>query len=565
MTLEEIMSRFPDAIKRGAGFMAKCPAHEDKQASLSIDDGVNGQAVMFCHAGCSYGQIMDALGIKPPQGVKGDRAASGSPEIVKIYPYTDLEGNLLYEAIRYRPKGFRQRKPNGKGGYDWNLNGVRRVLYRLPDVAAAILAERIVCIVEGEKDVENLVKLGFCATTNAAGAGKWEPQYTESLRGAHVVILPDNDDAGEKHLAVVAEALDGVAASVRVLRLPGLPDKGDVTDWLRSQYAEEKTVEEIADNFESLMGASEPYSKKEEPSSWSSLSFLCRAHETILEERVARGDGLAGLSTGLHELDAITSGLKPAEYFVLAARPSMGKTALAATVALNVARQERRVGIFSLEMSENSLTDRFVSAESGVPLSEIIRGDLNERQMRKIRAAYSSLSSLRLAVDDTRGLAVSEVIPRAEALKARLGGLDLLVVDYLQIASGVQGTRYGNRQEVVSSISLALRNAAGHLGIPIITLAQLHRGVESRADKEPEMSDLRESGGIENDADSICLLFRKSYYEPKSEQAQVPGYVDNVKVIVAKQRNGPTGQVFLGFKPHFCEFIDLSQQEPAYP
>lgn len=229
---------------------ARCPAHDDRRASLSISEGADGRALLHCHAGCEIADVMRAIGLTmadlmPPRderrpyanGTSKRHAAPGGPNgggggarIVATYDYRDEDGELLYQVVRFEPKGFRQRRPNGNG-WTWNLDGVRRVLYRLSELLAADF-EAPMFLVEGEKDAETLARLGLCATTNAGGAGKWRAEYGEALRGRHVVVLPDNDDPGRKHAAEAAAALAGMAASIKVVELSGLPAKGDVSDWL---------------------------------------------------------------------------------------------------------------------------------------------------------------------------------------------------------------------------------------------------------------------------------------------------------------------------------------------
>jgi Protein of unknown function (DUF3631) len=220
-----------EGVKRsGAGWSAKCPAHDDSSPSLSVNEGNNGGIVLQCHAGCSPEAVVAALGrtladLMPTREHKPRRRELAS------YPYRDEGGSLLFQVVRFEPKEFRQRRPNGKGGSIWNLNGVKRVLYRLPELVGADPSTPVF-IVEGEKDADRLANLGFIATTNPGGAKKWLSEYAESLRGRHVVIVPDNDGPGVEHGTDVARSLRGVAASLRVVHLPNLPNKGDVSDWL---------------------------------------------------------------------------------------------------------------------------------------------------------------------------------------------------------------------------------------------------------------------------------------------------------------------------------------------
>lgn len=222
-------------------WVALCPAHKDSTASLSISDGDKG-AVLYCHAGCQPRDIVVAAGLQwgelfheqleRANGKHDDPDPRNRKRLVKTYDYTDEHGQLLYQACRYEPKTFSQRRPDGAGNWIENLRDTRRVLYRLPDVIEAVAMGRTVYVVEGEKDADALVALGFSATTNAMGAGKWRDEYAAMLAGADVVVLPDNDDPGRAHAEKVAATLTEKGARVRIVALPDLPAKGDVSDWL---------------------------------------------------------------------------------------------------------------------------------------------------------------------------------------------------------------------------------------------------------------------------------------------------------------------------------------------
>jgi DNA-binding transcriptional ArsR family regulator len=205
-----------------------------------VSEGADGSVLLHCHAGCSPEQIVAAIGLTMSD-LFPKPSATHERKIVATYPYHDAEGKLLFEVVRYEPKDFRTRRPDGNGGYVYNLDGVPRVLYRLPEVLEAIKRGKAVYIVEGEKDVESLRALGLTATTNPHGAGKWRPDYSEALRDAHAVIIPDKDEPGRKHAETVARSLHGVAASVKLLELPG--QGKDVTEWLAAGGTKEKLLE----------------------------------------------------------------------------------------------------------------------------------------------------------------------------------------------------------------------------------------------------------------------------------------------------------------------------------
>jgi hypothetical protein len=224
-------------------FTAVCPAHTSpgsKNKSLSVSRGRDDRALLKCHwdPPCSPNAIVAALGLSMSD-LFADDGQSARPRLVDrlrrqvaAYGYHDEQGTLLYEAVRYEPKEFRQRRPDGAGGWIWSTTGVRRVPYRLPHLVQGVTAGRVVFVVEGEKDADRLAALGLVATCNVGGAGKWSDEYSDHFEGAHVAIIPDNDDAGRAHAATVAAALQPVAAWVRLVELSDQPHKGDVADWL---------------------------------------------------------------------------------------------------------------------------------------------------------------------------------------------------------------------------------------------------------------------------------------------------------------------------------------------
>jgi putative DNA primase/helicase len=234
------LARHLEAKRTSAGWSARCPAHDDRHASLSINEGENGRLLLKCHAGCEFDAILKAAGVEPTKPNGEDRS---KPWIVANYDYHDARGNIVFQVVRFDPKSFRQRRPDGNGGWIWKMSGVERVPYRLPELLNA--GEVYVC--EGEKDCDNLAKLGIVATTNPGGAGKWPDTFGRWFDGRHVIILPDNDPAGRDHARDVARKLDGKAAGVRVLELPGVKPKGDVSDWMAAGGTRDKLEELAAD------------------------------------------------------------------------------------------------------------------------------------------------------------------------------------------------------------------------------------------------------------------------------------------------------------------------------
>jgi replicative DNA helicase len=299
-----------------------------------------------------------------------------------------------------------------------------------------------------------------------------------------------------------------------------------------------------------------------------------------------RDGKLSGIATGLKDLDRLMGGLQKSDLIIVAGRPGMGKTALATNIAYNIARawegeQEADgrvktvnggiVGFFSLEMSAEQLATRIISERTGISSSTIRRGGITETDFETIKDAVMEMESMRLYIDETGGLSVAQLAARARRLK-RQRGLDLIVVDYIQLLQGSTRKAAESRVQEVTEITTNLKALAKELGVPIIALSQLSRQVENREDKRPQLSDLRESGSIEQDADVVLFVFREEYYlrnrEPRpgteehfkwqTDMEPVHGKAD---VIIGKQRHGPTGTVTLQFKAEVTRFSDLAEED----
>ena len=283
---------------------------------------------------------------------------------------------------------------------------------------------------------------------------------------------------------------------------------------------------------------------------------LVETFDNIEQLQSKKGD-VTGIPTGFRDLDNITAGFQRNDLIIVAARPSVGKTAFALNVAQSVAVQAREnVAIFSLEMGAEQLVMRMLCAEGNIDAQVLRTGALTTEDWGKLTMAMGSLSNSGIFIDDTPGVRINEIRAKCRRL-AQEHGLGMILIDYLQLIQG-SGKPGENRQQEVSEISRSLKGLARELKVPVIALSQLSRGVEQRQDKRPMMSDLRESGSIEQDADIVAFLYRDDYYDKESESKNM------IEIIIAKQRNGPTGTVTLAFKKEFNKFInvDWSQQPP---
>lgn len=264
--------------------------------------------------------------------------------------------------------------------------------------------------------------------------------------------------------------------------------------------------------------------------------------------------GITGVKTGFPDLDRMTAGLQKTELIILAARPSVGKTALSLQIARNVSMEEEQpVAFFSLEMATKKLIPRLIASEAMIDLQKLNTGLIDENDMTKYMLAVGKLGTAQMIIDDDPSQTVQSIKAKSRRIQRQLGGLGLIVIDYLQL---IQGARGLNRYELVSENTRQLKIMARELDVPVIALSQLSRGVEQRADKRPKMSDLRESGSIEQDADIVAFLHRDDYYDQESAKKNI------AEIILAKQRNGPTGTVELAFLKSYNRFASLKQDQP---
>ncbi len=324
---------------------------------------------------------------------------------------------------------------------------------------------------------------------------------------------------------------------------------------MQTAYDQSMPLEEVLDASEKAIFE---LASSKRSNAFGSMSELVTETFAHINELFANPDPVSGIRTGFKELDQLTAGLQPSSLNVLAARPSMGKTALALSIALNVAlREKKTVGLFSLEMSGVQLVTRMICSEARVDMSRVRNGQLTDRDFQRLADTAGRMSEAKIFIDDHADMTVMELRSRSRRLMAE-HELGLIVVDYLQLMSGHSAGRFGseNRQQEISSISRGLKALARELDVPVLVLSQLSRAVESRPNKRPMLSDLRESGAIEQDADLVMFIYRDEYYDPHSEKQGI------AEILIGKQRNGPVGSVDLQFHSAHVRFNDLARGAP---
>ena len=319
-------------------------------------------------------------------------------------------------------------------------------------------------------------------------------------------------------------------------------------------YNPDETINEILDNSEKKILN---IVKKRTTNEFRTIKEVLTKAQSDLERLSQNKGEITGLATGWYDLDQLTTGLHPGEFIIIAARPAMGKTAFALNLATHVAMtQDKTVAIFNMEMPAEQLVMRILSSLGQLDGFKLRTGNLLNQDWKRINEASSQLANTNLVIDDTAGTTIGEIRAKCRRLASSEKGLALVVIDYLQLISG--GKNYGaNRQQEVSDISRSLKTLSLELGIPIIALSQLSRNVEGRDDKRPMMSDLRESGSIEQDADIVAFLYRDDYY---NKEARTEDNNSISELIIGKHRNGPTKTIELLFKKNTSTFLNLRKE-----
>lgn len=317
-----------------------------------------------------------------------------------------------------------------------------------------------------------------------------------------------------------------------------------------SGYEGSEDVNTLLDNAERMiLGVSERKISRD----FAPIKEVVMSAVDRIDELYNKKGGITGLATGFIDFDHLTSGLQPSDLILIAARPSMGKTALVLNMAQNIAiREKKAVAFFSLEMSKEQLVQRMLCSEASIDSSRLRIGELEDKDWEKLIWAADGLSQAQIFIDDTPGITVMEMRAKARRLKVE-HDLQLVVIDYLQLMQGSGKKNSENRQQELSDISRSLKALARELNVPVVALSQLSRSVESRQSKRPMLSDLRESGALEQDADLVGFLYREDYYDRDTENKNI------TELIIAKHRNGPVDTVKLFFHKQFTRFANLAK------
>ena len=509
MSITEFLSRFENPRKTKQGHVVKCPAHEDKTASLSISEGNNGQILVKCFAGCTFQSIVSSLGLtardlfndqkqetaKPYRRInapekKQTEPESGEPKskysIEREYSYTDVFGNEVYQALRLVPKSFRQRH-RVNGNWVWTMTGVERVLYRLPHVLAA----DTVWVLEGEKDVENMVALGFEATCNVGGAGKWMDGYTESLAGKNVILCGDNDKPGQEHISKVFDSIAGKAKTVKIVKVPSsCKDASDFIATFPSPELARCAFDDMAMEATPFVdGVKLP------------VYTMAEIEPKYKRQATEAASLCLDLSNWLPALRNKVRPLIPGDFALVIAGTGVGKTNILQNIWLHSA--PLKTLMFEAELSEELIFERFMAMKFNATAKEV------EDQYKSNQEAGSDVLShefSRLLICPESKLTLESMEAMIIKSELKMGEkIQLVLIDYVQLLQAFGSSRY----ERSSNIAEGLKVLAKSTRTIIVACSQVSRPAkknksnaddEAAANGEPSLHDAKDSGSLENSA-----------------------------------------------------------------
>jgi hypothetical protein len=525
---QRFIERFDRVARSGDQWLVRCPAHDDRKASLSVTEGADGRVLLKCFAGCTTDAIVAALGVTVGDLFEGELPQRRE---VALYDYRDATGALVYQVVRFEPKDFRQRRPDGRGGWFWNLHGIDRVLYRWPDLAGC---EQVV-VVEGEKDADRLWAIGIPATTNVGGAGKWRDVYSAQLLEAGVrrlAILPDHDEPGRQHAAAVAVSAQAAGLKVLIIELPGVPVKGDVSDYLAVHGAE--ALRELV-------------APQVEADPWLDATAQVAARRAEVVEAV---EGRR-LTLGLPAIDAVINGIRRGEVLGLMARPGTGKTVMLVHTTHEVA-QTTTLGhvFFSLEMPASQIVGRLQQRLYGMTRDGLERADYyGELSHTRYTETFRSL-----VIVDRGGLSVADMDRMVERIcEGPLKGttLGLISIDHLGM---IGGDRKMTTYDRVSVQAREIKELAKRYQCAVLLAVQPNRDSGGDGSRELGLGAARDSGVVEEAMDYIVGMRRLDRSLTLSP-AERERFIGAIFAKVIKNRHGDPGvketayRLGLGLRP----------------
>jgi replicative DNA helicase len=547
--------RVPAMAQRGKEWRSSCPVHRGKDPNFAVSPATG---LSTCHSQCSrswdvLGLEIELTSVSFAKAKESVYAIMGRPaiphedrEIEAIYDYTDEKGALLYQVVRKFGKRFRQRRPR-EGGWLWNIEGITSVPFQLPRV----IASDFVAVCEGEKDAIGLTKRGLVGTCNNGGAGHFASHMAKWFSGKRVAIFADNDDKGRTHALSVAAILSNTAASVRIVELPGLPAKGDVSDF----FAAGGTIAQVLERYQAA---------SEWSPNWEFAAEVPSENDKFVrtfDQTVADCGGLEafwdltaqeGIQTPWIKLSwALGGGLRPGEVYIIGGNQGSGKSSLALQFILHTICQRGSCLLFSMEMPWRDVFQRLVAISARVDLMWLRdaqrakkRGEIAEDADLKEAIHLLGVESGRLAgaplfVSNRSGVNPAHLLEETVRISKRQK-LDLVVVDHMQLMSSTGQEKTDT--EKFTAISRATKQAAMEMRVPVLVVSQTSRSNSSEKRSELEVSDLRSSGALEEDAAAVMLLYPDSEHKKQlmASNQYAAGPVRSW-VKLGKNRYGLTG------------------------
>lgn len=529
--VNEVLERLSGVSASGSGWAAYCPAHEDtKRKSLTVSEAEDGRVLAHCHKGCAFTDVMRAIGLEQRAAFPAPVRKGGKRE----YHVRDHTGRVA--AIHHRQDEGDGKKrvwwttPEGKSGLG-GLKGDSLPLWGAESISG-VDPDEIVVMCEGEKAAFALTYRGIPAVGTVTGAsGTPSGESLEVLRGRRVILWPDADEEGKKHMHRVGKQLAEIAAEVRWYEWGDAPEKGDAAD----HPAIRRGKEEVAAVKEEL-AAAPTFLPPHDPAADGAATFAYAEPPYAEIRRLRRlHGGVSGIRTGLPKVDRNVHGLNKGYSYIVAARPNVGKSTLVGQTALTAAMQSYRVLLQSPEMSAVQYLDRFACYVAGVDYFRAQDGRTTDDEENRLSSAASLVSRLPLLIDDYGGQTVSRIrdnISRHEP--------ELLVVDYLQYL--MPDDPRANRNQQVGQVSRDIARIKSDYELPVLVAAQLNRASENRGNPEPVLSDLRDSGELEQDADVVMMVHRPDMYN-----SEVEAMDEDIVIFCRKNRMGQLWEARYGF------------------
>ncbi len=505
MNLDKLLSKL-DQVKplKNGEYQARCPAHDDKTASLSLTEK-NGKLLLKCHAGCSVESILYSLGLEKKQLFEEKE----KDRIEAVYKYIDMNGKP-YEAVRFYPKSFRYRQPEGDG-YIWNLTGIKTSLYRINEIDK----DKPVFICEGEKDCDNLWNKGLQAVTNPKGAGNWESYYSDLLTGCMVVILPDNDNPGRNHAQIVSESLKEKAKSIKILELPGLPEKGDVTDFLHNNKIEELL---------NLVEDCEEWNQNQEKYIW--------LPDLVLEE-IGKPEKRLLFKTGFPTLDDLIE-FKEERFIVISGLPGYGKTSFCYNLLLEAAKEN--ICLFeNLEMDKQETFTRLTAILKNIPIWKVKEN--NSSNLSAWKANWNPLFTLKNICMDFDENYTMELIDRlCQKIRPKV-----LFIDNNKLLDTEVETQSDIRH--YEMIAKMCKQLSKKRKLCVVLIAHTRKDT---LEKEPGLSDIYGASAFAQLADAVLFL----HPTDKNDKQWL-------KLKIAKNRYGRTKDIALRYEEEKTRFTEV--------